>query len=153
MGLEFGRGSCRSYVPRRTVLFRGCLCEGFLRELKILFEWTQINVTNYMKKTGKVVTSSRTESADINISKHDEQIWCHLSQILGHHGDDQIETMLMRMTRGSSGKARAGIPIMRPFENGEIIALVAVNKEEIEVYCWTHNWIQEETPAINQALL
>ena len=35
---------------------------------------------------------------------------------LAHHGDDQIETMLMRLTRGSSGTARAGIPFMRPFQ-------------------------------------
>ena len=32
---------------------------------------------------------------------------------LGHHGDDQIETILMRLTRGSSGKARAGIPFYK----------------------------------------
>ena len=40
---------------------------------------------------------------------------------LGHHGDDQIETMLMRLTRGSSGNARAGIPFTRTFENGFIV--------------------------------
>ncbi|WP_062107749.1 tRNA lysidine(34) synthetase TilS [Bacillus niameyensis] len=56
---------------------------------------------------------------------------------VGHHGDDQIETILMRLTRGASGIARAGIQVIRPFQNvGEIIRpLLAVSKEEIEEYC------------------
>ena len=49
---------------------------------------------------------------------------------IGHHGDDQIETILMRFTRGSSGKARAGIPFQRPFRNGLIFRpFLSFNKE------------------------
>ncbi len=40
---------------------------------------------------------------------------------LAHHGDDQIETVLMRLVRGSTSKGYAGIPIKRPFGNGYII--------------------------------
>ncbi|MCJ7843023.1 tRNA lysidine(34) synthetase TilS [Lederbergia sp. NSJ-179] len=57
--------------------------------------------------------------------------------VVAHHGDDQIETILMRLTRGASGPARAGIPIKRRFgEDWEIIRpLLAVSKQEIEEYC------------------
>lgn len=55
---------------------------------------------------------------------------------LGHHGDDQIETMLMRLTRGSTGKARAGMAFKRSFQNGEIIRpFLCLSKGEIEEYC------------------
>lgn len=55
---------------------------------------------------------------------------------VGQHGDDQVETILMRMTRGSSGKPRAGIQLKRPFGNGELIRpLLNVSKKEIEEYC------------------
>jgi len=56
--------------------------------------------------------------------------------VLGHHGDDQIETILMRLTRGSSGKGRAGIPLRRKVAYGELIRpLLCVTKREIEEYC------------------
>ncbi|KQL51390.1 tRNA(Ile)-lysidine synthetase [Heyndrickxia shackletonii] len=56
--------------------------------------------------------------------------------VLGHHGDDQIETILMRLTRGSSGKGRAGIPLRRKVEGGELIRpLLCITKKEIEEYC------------------
>jgi hypoxanthine phosphoribosyltransferase len=55
---------------------------------------------------------------------------------LGHHGDDQIETILMRLTRGSTGIARAGILFSRPFDNGKIIRpFLCLTRDEIEYYC------------------
>lgn len=54
---------------------------------------------------------------------------------LGHHGDDLVETMLMRQVRGSYGKARAGMAPVRPFAGGRLIRpLLVCSKEEIETY-------------------
>lgn len=56
---------------------------------------------------------------------------------LGHHGDDQVETVLMRLTRGSTGTARAGIPFERNFSRGKIIRpFLGSSREEIESYCF-----------------
>lgn len=55
---------------------------------------------------------------------------------LGHHGDDQVETILMRLTRGSTGISRAGIQVKRPFTVGKMVRpLLSVTKKEIEEYC------------------
>lgn len=54
---------------------------------------------------------------------------------LAHHGDDQVETMLMRQVRGSFGAARSGMPVRRPFAGGEVIRpFLAVDKAQIQSY-------------------
>mgnify|MGYP005838627345 CR=1 FL=1 len=55
---------------------------------------------------------------------------------LGHHGDDQAETILMRFLRGAGEDGLAGIPPVR----GKIIRpLLEVNRQEIEEYCQQYN--------------
>lgn len=52
-----------------------------------------------------------------------------------HHGDDQVETILMRQVRGSVSGLR-GIPVKREFGNGMIIRpLLCVDKQQIIEYC------------------
>lgn len=119
----------------------------FCQKLNIPFEWTQINVTDYMKEHGK---SSQVAARECRYQFFEDMMRKFEASylILGHHGDDQIETILMRLTRGSSGKARAGIAINRPFATGEILRpFLAVNKEEIEEYCLTHKLNPRRDPS------
>ncbi|MEW9502913.1 tRNA lysidine(34) synthetase TilS [Jeotgalibacillus marinus] len=68
--------------------------------------------------------------------------------VLGHHADDQIETVLFRLIRGSTGKGRAGIQPKRPFGNSFIVRpLLALTKEEIEQYCERHHIIPRQDPS------
>ncbi|MBB6455262.1 tRNA(Ile)-lysidine synthetase-like protein [Salirhabdus euzebyi] len=56
---------------------------------------------------------------------------------MGHHGDDQVETMFMQLMRGSKPK---GIPVKREFSNGNIIRpFLCLTKEEIKAYCDTYH--------------
>ncbi|WP_053216918.1 tRNA lysidine(34) synthetase TilS [Virgibacillus senegalensis] len=58
---------------------------------------------------------------------------------LGHHADDQAESVLMGLTRGSNISALQGIPIKRPFAGGDIVRpFMAVSRDEIEAYCMEH---------------
>ncbi|MDG5789999.1 tRNA lysidine(34) synthetase TilS [Evansella sp. AB-P1] len=60
---------------------------------------------------------------------------------MAHHGDDQIETVLMRQVRGSVSSLK-GIPVKRVFSSGEIIRpLLCLNKDEILTYCEKNNII------------
>lgn len=69
---------------------------------------------------------------------------------VGQHADDQMETILMRLTRGSSGKARAGIQAMRPFSPGMLIRpLLGVTKEQIEEYCIFYQLKPRRDPSNN----
>lgn len=52
--------------------------------------------------------------------------------VFGHHADDQIETVIMSLVRGSLPSTLTGIPITRPFSNGSIIRpFLCVTKDEI----------------------
>ena len=108
--------------------------EQICKKWGIAFEGTRIDVSAYMKKTGE---STELAARKLRYDFFDElmkKFEC-TTLVLGHHGDDQVETMLMRMTRGASGKARAGIPIKRAFGNGFIVRpFLVVTKAEINQY-------------------
>lgn len=58
---------------------------------------------------------------------------------LGHHADDQIETLLMALSRTTTLHNLVGIPLKRPFVVGEIIRpFLCVSKNEIENYVTHH---------------
>lgn len=58
---------------------------------------------------------------------------------LGHHGDDQVETMLMSFVRTADPSGFSGIPVKRCFACGEIIRpLLSVTKASTVAYCQEH---------------
>ncbi|NBJ71263.1 MULTISPECIES: tRNA lysidine(34) synthetase TilS [Clostridia] len=69
---------------------------------------------------------------------------------LGHHGDDQIETMVMRLIRAADSQSFKGIPAKRAFAGGYIVRpLLCVSKDEIWNYCQT-NHISPRLDASNE---
>ncbi|MCA0985618.1 tRNA lysidine(34) synthetase TilS [Halobacillus yeomjeoni] len=59
---------------------------------------------------------------------------------LGHHGDDQAETMMMQMVRNATPESIQGIPVRRAFGRGEIIRpFLNVTKDEIIHYLKKHH--------------
>lgn len=62
-----------------------------------------------------------------------EQQATHL--LTAHHGDDQIETILMRLVRGGSLESMAGIKAVRPFSSGLLVRpLLPYMKEQLYQY-------------------
>lgn len=59
--------------------------------------------------------------------------------LVGHHGNDQIETMIFRMVRGTGLKGMAGIRPARPHDESLIVRpLLGVTRAQIEQYCNHH---------------
>ncbi|MCM2535566.1 tRNA lysidine(34) synthetase TilS [Neobacillus pocheonensis] len=109
--------------------------KDYCEQYTIPFEMTRINVPELIEQTGKSSqTTAREARYEFYAKIMNKYHYSYLA--LGHHGDDQMETMLMRITRGSSGKSRAGIPFTRPFHNGTIFRpFLNLTKGEIEAYC------------------
>lgn len=62
-----------------------------------------------------------------------------------HHADDQLETMLMRLTRGTSVEGLSGIPLRRYEEGIAIIRpLLEVSRKQIEQYCAEHGMVPRQ---------
>lgn len=68
--------------------------------------------------------------------------------LLAHHADDQVETVLYRLLRGSGPKGLAGIPQSRPLGKGELLRpLLAYTKAELKQYAIQEQlcWIEDES--------
>ena len=75
-----------------------------------------------------------------------EQQATHL--LTGHHGDDQVETILMRLVRGGTLESMAGIKEVRPFLTGALVRpLLPYTKEELYYYSKEHQlqYFEDET--------
>ncbi|EKN70330.1 tRNA(Ile)-lysidine synthetase [Neobacillus bataviensis LMG 21833] len=121
--------------------------KSYCEQHQVPFEMVRIDVTKIMKATGK---SSQVAAREVRYDfyfKMMKKYECPYL-VLGHHGDDQMETMLMRLTRGSSGKARAGIPFSRPFHHGTIFRpFLCVTKAELQLYCKEHQLTPRVDPS------
>lgn len=68
--------------------------------------------------------------------------------VLGHHGDDQVETMLYQLLRGSGAKGLSGMPAQRPLGSGQLIRpLLAVGRDQLQAYAKRQklSWVEDES--------
>lgn len=68
--------------------------------------------------------------------------------LMAHHGDDQVETMLYRLIRGSGAGGVAGMPVTRPLGEGRLIRpLLGFSRQAIHRYAQANNlvWVDDES--------
>ncbi|WP_062350110.1 tRNA lysidine(34) synthetase TilS [Bacillus kwashiorkori] len=108
--------------------------EEICRQWNINFEGSHLNVPLEIEKRRK---GSQIVAREVRY-QYFEKIMGEVNAdylALAHHGDDQIETMMMRLVRGSSLQGLAGISIKRPFATGILIRpFLCVTREEINNY-------------------
>ncbi|QDP38844.1 tRNA lysidine(34) synthetase TilS [Radiobacillus deserti] len=101
----------------------------------IEFNETSVDVHTYKGKEGKGTQLAARELRYDYFQKQME-VWDADYLALGHHGDDQVETVLMRLAQRADPASLTGIPMKRPFAGGWIIRpFLCVDKEDIETYC------------------
>ncbi|MCD7036661.1 tRNA lysidine(34) synthetase TilS [Metabacillus sp. GX 13764] len=112
--------------------------ETFCREHRIPFMAKQMDAAAYAKEHR---LSSQAAARECRYSFFDEAMAETGARYLAlaHHGDDQIETILMRLVRGAAGKSSAGIQVKRPFGNGYLIRpFLGTSRKEILDYSEKH---------------
>src|SRR5690625_5063699 len=101
-------------------------------EWGIQFISVQLDVQAY-STAQKVSTQVAARELRYNVFKKQMKIHNADYLALGHHGDDQVETLVMSLMRAANATSFIGIPFRRPFAEGEIIRpLLCVTKNEIE---------------------
>lgn len=68
--------------------------------------------------------------------------------LTAHHGDDQLETLLLALKRGAGTAGLAGIAAKRPFAKGSLLRpLLAFSRQQLEQYAQTHqlSWVEDDS--------
>ncbi|MBM7555143.1 tRNA lysidine(34) synthetase TilS [Thalassobacillus pellis] len=121
----------RGEESRQDLQLVADICE----EWDIEFKGVQCDVASY-KQEHKLGTQQAARTLRYQFFHEMMQEAGADALALGHHGDDQAETMVMQLIRGTNIDALKGIPITRPFATGRIIRpFLSVSKQEIRTYC------------------
>lgn len=113
----------------------------------IQFEGGRLNVNKFIEETG---LSSQQAARECRYQFFEEMMLKYNANYLalGHHGEDQIETILMRLVRGTSSLGYAGIREKRQFGTGEIIRpFLELRKNDLIEYCSRYEIIPRKDPS------
>lgn len=101
----------------------------------IIFEFMKIDSYKNNKFTEEEARNKRYKFFDEILTKYDSKYL-----FTAHHGDDLVETILMKISRGSSFKGYSGISLISNRKNYKIIRpLLYLTKEDILNMCKLNN--------------
>jgi tRNA(Ile)-lysidine synthase len=101
-------------------------CREFCDKLGIIFFSESVDVKDYVKQNGMNLQEAARELRYQTYENVAARV--HAKKIaLGHNADDQAETLLMMLFRGSGRKGLSGIPPVRNLANSEQRSAISVN--------------------------
>lgn len=126
--------------------------EVFVRELAASFEVPFYSYT--WKKTTHPTSGIEEEARKVRYQFFKEIMDSQGPTVLmtAHHQDDQVETVMMRLARGSSLEQLTGIQFIQPFHRGQLMRpLLPFSKEKLVAYARKHQ-IRYVEDATNHSL-
>lgn len=117
-------------------------CEQVCQELRVKYE--QINVDAHPKSGESPEEAARNARYDAFMNKIAPGDYL----LTGHHQDDQAETVLLQLFRGTGIKGLAGMSIYSPLAQGLLVRpLLAFKREELLMYARENHlkWIEDES--------
>lgn len=109
--------------------------QDFCRKHEIPYKETRVNV-NQLKADQQLGT--QVAARQLRYKAFEEELNRVNADVLvtAHHGDDEVETVFMRINRGKSPFTRLGIALTRNFSGKKLARpFLQENKESILVYC------------------
>jgi tRNA(Ile)-lysidine synthase len=124
-------------------------CGNFCKQLDIEFFVQQVSVKETAEKFNLSPEHAARKARYEGFIKT-AHAWGATKLALGHHLDDQAETILLNLLRGTKIKGLTGIPVRRPLTDGvEIVRpLLCVTRQETEHYL-QHNGLTHVTDQTN----
>ncbi|WP_229263913.1 tRNA lysidine(34) synthetase TilS [Cohnella cholangitidis] len=111
------------------------LVSRYADELGLRFETAELGLPAYIAETGINAQTAAREKRYAFLKQVASQYQAAYL-LTGHHADDQAETVLMRVIRGTGVSGLAGIPYRRKEDQLELIRpLLRITKCELLEYC------------------
>ncbi len=117
-------------------------CRQIAAELGVTFESRQVEIHN---ARGRSLEASAREVRYATLS---EMMEPGALLVTAHHSDDQLETVLLRLLRGSGVKGMRGITPLAPFGPGHLgRPMLTMSKAEIQDIGkdWGLSWVEDPT--------
>lgn len=113
---------------------------GIAAQLGLTFEAAHLDVPGYIRATG---TNPQVAARELRYRFLHETAHKYNAAtiVLAHHADDQAETLLMRLLRGTGPAGLTGIPVRRFEKDVELVRpLLRIYKSELLDYCHAHQF-------------
>jgi len=122
-------------------------CQRICEDLVIEFQTFSVDLSHKSDKgTEAFAREKRYEVLGNLISNHD-------LLLTAHHMDDQVETILLQLMRGSGPDGLVGMPQAREFSKGILLRpLLDYSREEIHDYALSESlsWVEDESNKSNK---